>query len=88
MQAMNDLTARQAGILRFTEAYVRREGYPPSLRNIMTGCGISSTAVVTYNLQRLERAGYLRVDANVARGIRLPQPEHGERCPTCGQDVS
>ena len=46
-------------------------GYPPSIRDILGGCGISSTSVVNYNLTILEREGYIRRHRSVSRGIEL-----------------
>lgn len=50
-----------------------REGkdYPPTVRDILRGCGISSTSVVDYNLKILEREGYIRRDREVSRGIEM-----------------
>ena len=47
----------------------RRKATPPSIRDIVKGCNISSTSVVDYNLRILEREGHLRRDAEVSRGI-------------------
>jgi len=46
-------------------------GYPPTIRDIVAGCGISSTSVVDYNLNILEREGYIRRHREVSRGIEL-----------------
>src|SRR5688572_11599506 len=46
-------------------------GYPPSMREIGSAAGISSTSVVDYNLRVLERDGYLRRDREVSRGLEL-----------------
>jgi repressor LexA len=45
--------------------------YPPSIRDIVKACGISSTSVVDYNLKILEKEGYIRRDREVSRGIEL-----------------
>jgi repressor LexA len=46
-------------------------GYPPSMREIAAATGISSTSVVSYNLDRLEEAGYITRDREVSRGLKL-----------------
>jgi len=46
--------------------------YPPTIRDIVTGCGISSTSVVDYNLKILAREGYIRRHPEVSRGIVVP----------------
>jgi len=38
---------------------------------MVSGCGISSTSVVNYNLNILEREGYIRRHPEVSRGIEL-----------------
>lgn len=65
------LSERQKKILEFVRQYTDEMGYPPSIRDICRGCGISSTSVVDYNLKLLEREGYLRRDPDVSRGIDL-----------------
>lgn len=66
-------------ILDFIRRFVADRGYPPSVRDIQEGVGISSTSVVKYNLNKLEKEGYIMQDKKVSRGIRLvkrarPQP--------------
>ena len=63
------LSLRQRRILEFIDEFIEEKGYSPSIRDIVKGCGISSTSVVDYNLRILERQGQLRRDAEVSRGI-------------------
>jgi repressor LexA len=65
------LSERQTKILEFVRQYSEEMGYPPSIRDICRGCGISSTSVVDYNLRLLEREGLIRRDPDVSRGIDL-----------------
>src|SRR5207302_7734433 len=67
----DDLSPKQRGILRFLEGFIAEHDYPPSIRDIQTGCDISSTSVVDYNLKRLEEKGYIRRDREVSRAIEL-----------------
>ena len=63
---------RQTKILAFIKDFTTRHPYPPALREIVEGCGLSSTSVAQYNLRLLEQRGYLtRVPA--ARGIALTE---------------
>ncbi|MFQ5880281.1 MAG: transcriptional repressor LexA, partial [Dehalococcoidia bacterium] len=71
---MKDLSGRQRKILEFIRSYLRERDYPPSIREIQVGCGISSTSVVDYNLRALEKLGYLRRDREVSRAIELLTP--------------
>jgi repressor LexA len=65
------LTPKQQRILTFMREFVEENSYPPSIRDILSGCGISSTSVVDYNLKALERLGYIRRDREVSRAIQL-----------------
>jgi repressor LexA len=65
------LSPKQKRILNFTRKFLDSRGYPPTVRDIVTGCDISSTSVVAYNLARLESAGYIRRHADISRGIEL-----------------
>lgn len=65
------LSPKQQKILEFLRKFIREKDYPPSIRDIQVGCGISSTSVVDYNLKALERLGYIRRDREVSRAIEL-----------------
>ena len=65
------LSARQQKMLEFIRDFYQENGFPPTVRDIQKGCGISSTSVVEYNLRILEREGYIRRDREVSRGIEL-----------------
>lgn len=67
------LSARQESILDFISEFVEENGYPPTIREIGKACDISSTSVVNYNLNKLERAGLLARDREVSRGLRLAE---------------
>lgn len=79
------LSLKQLDMLRFIKAFIRENDYPPSIREIQVGCGISSTSVVDYNLSALQRAGHLHQESGIARGIRLIGNvlRTGFHCPTC-----
>ena len=68
---MNQLSGKQADILEFLRRFLGDHDYPPSIRDIQEGCGISSTSVVDYNLRKLEEKGLIRRDREVSRGIEL-----------------
>ena len=65
------LSPKQRAILDFIRDYIEERDYPPAIRDIQQGCGISSTSVVDYNLKRLEERGYLRRDREISRAIEL-----------------
>jgi repressor LexA len=68
---MKPLSPRQQKILSFIRRFIDEKEYPPSIRDIQVGCGISSTSVVDYNLKALERMGQIRRDREVSRAIEL-----------------
>ena len=65
------LSTRQNQILEFVRGYVSRHAYPPSVREIGDGVGITSTSVVDYNLRVLAKKGLIRRDPSISRGIEL-----------------
>jgi len=68
---MRDLSVKQQHIIDFIHRFLTDRGYPPSIRDIQAGCGISSTSVVDYNLKTLEKSGYIRRHPEVSRSIEL-----------------
>jgi len=65
------LSSKQQHIIDFVRRFWVDRGYPPAIREIVNGCGISSTSVVDYNLNILESEGYIRRHPEVSRGIEL-----------------
>jgi len=68
---MKVLSAKRRRIITFIRRFLQDSGYPPTVRDILSGCGISSTSVVDYHLKALEKAGYIRRHPEVSRGIEL-----------------
>jgi len=83
------LSSKQEQINNFIHRFWEDRGYPPTIRDIVTGCGISSTSVVDYNLNILEKRGYIRRHREVSRGIELvtrsPAPGAQLQVPIIGQ---
>lgn len=73
-----DMTKRQQGIVEFINQFWRSHGYPPSVRDIVVGCHLSSTSVADYNLKILEKKGLISRRHGVSRGIGLPGGVHTE----------
>ncbi len=86
---MKALSRKQQAIIDFINRYWLEKSYPPTVRDIVNGCGISSTSVVDYNLDILEREGYIRRYPGISRGIELvtrsPLQEEYLRVPIIGQ---
>lgn len=69
--AKGKLSDRQRDMLEFIGKFTQEKGYPPTIRQIGEAVDISSTSVVNYNLNKLEKDGYLARDLKVSRGVRL-----------------
>lgn len=67
----SQLSAKRQQIVDFILQFMEEKGYPPTVRDIQSGCGISSTSVVDYHLKVLEREGHIRRDPEVSRGIEM-----------------
>ena len=65
------LTNRQQAVLDFIRDFSSKTRYPPTIREIDKSVGISSTSVVNYNLNVLEKQGLIVRDKTVSRGIKL-----------------
>ena len=65
------LGERHQKILDFLQSYQRENRYPPSIREIGEKTGISSTSVVNYYLDQLEKKGLIHRDRKISRGVRL-----------------
>jgi repressor LexA len=68
---------RHKRILEYLDEYQIQFGYPPSIREIGEKTGITSTSVVNYYLDQLEKAGYIERESHISRGIRLLKPAPG-----------
>jgi len=65
------LGERHQRILDFIASYQREHKHPPSIREIGEHCNISSTSVVNYYLDQLEKSGHIERDRKISRGMRL-----------------
>ena len=65
----NALSPPQFDIMAYIISYMRSNGYAPTMREICDGCGISSTSVVSYHLERIERKGYISRTPKLSRSI-------------------
>ena len=67
------LDRRQLRMLAFIRDYTARNSFPPTVREIVKGCGLSSNSVAQYNLQVLEHRKYATRIPGAARGITLTE---------------
>ena len=66
------LSETRQRILEFIHDFVEKHGYAPTVRDIVKGCNLSSTAVVQHHLNVLDREGLIDRDPKVFRSIQLP----------------
>lgn len=76
------LSDRQRRILEVIKDAVLLRGYPPSIREIGDAAGLQSTSSVAYQLNQLEKKGFLRRDPNKPRAVdvrTLPSSDMGRK---------
>ncbi len=71
------LTARQRAVLDSIRDTLRRDGRPPTLREIGAEVGIRSTNGVSDHLKALEAKGYIDRASGRSRGLRIIDPNGG-----------
>lgn len=71
MPARDKLSDRQKEILAFIGRFTAEKKRPPTIREIGEAAKISSTSVVNYNLNILEKHNHIVREAGVSRGVRL-----------------
>lgn len=64
------LTKRQRQVLEFVREHAERHGYPPTVREIATAVGVSSSSTVHAQLKSLERQGLIERTALKRRALR------------------
>lgn len=68
---MRKMSKRQQRILQFLEDFIRNNGFPPSIREIQKELDLSSTSVVDYNLEALQKRGLIQRQRRSSRSITL-----------------
>ncbi|MRJ46458.1 transcriptional repressor LexA [Fundicoccus ignavus] len=70
---MAKLSTKQLTILQCIYDNIEANGYPPTVREIGSVVGLSSTSTVHGHLSRLEKGGYLIKDSSKTRALELTQ---------------
>ena len=70
---MDELTPRQAEILKLIEQYTEKSGYPPTRSEICQAMGFRSPNAAEEHLKALARKGVIEMVPGASRGIRLKQ---------------
>jgi len=68
---MEKLTKKQEEILSYVKEYIANHKYPPAIREICKGVGLSSPATVHTHLNKIEEKGYIKKDDCKNRTIEL-----------------
>lgn len=68
---MKALSKKRKQVLEAITGFLDSHKYPPSVRDVVQMCDMSSTSVADYHLKALERDGYIRRESGVSRGIEI-----------------
>ena len=68
---MDNINKTQRAVFEYIKEVISDRGVAPSVREIGNAVGLRSTSTVQYNLNALEKAGYIERDPNLKRTIRL-----------------
>jgi repressor LexA len=71
MTRERDLTDRQRQVLEFIKTETRRQGFPPTVRDIGHAVGLSSSSTVHAHLAALEAKGLIRRDPSKPRALEV-----------------
>jgi repressor LexA len=71
MYSMTTLSPRRSAILTFIRERIAEQGQPPSLAEIAQAFGFASRSVARKHVLALTEAGFIEVNPQQARGIRL-----------------
>ena len=78
MKQIQELSEKQVSILNFVQDYVSENGISPTIEDVKIGCKLSSKSVVSYNLNILEKNGYLDRKKGLARSIKSTKDNENE----------
>lgn len=82
---MARISQRRQQILNFIREFIDRKGYPPTVRDILHSCHISSPAVVQHHLKVLENEGHISREPGIRRSITLAgRPGQAIKVPLLG----
>ena len=76
---MDELTDRQAEILRLVRELTEVSGYPPTRAEIAERMGFRSVNAAEQHLRALEKKGAIDIEAGASRGIRVRDARPGAR---------
>ena len=62
---------KKINLLKFIHKHNEEIGWPPTVREIQSEFGMSSTSVADYWINKLVNAGVIEREPGVARGLRI-----------------
>ena len=65
------ISTRQKQILNYIQHHMDAHGYPPTVREIGSNVGLSSSSTVHAHLKSLQEQGHIERDAVLTRAIKL-----------------
>ena len=65
------MTDRDFDTYNFIISYIQENGYPPTVREIAEGIGVTSTATVCNHLTKLECGGWIKTKLSSSRAIKV-----------------
>jgi repressor LexA len=65
------LTLNENQVFEFIKEHIKDKNYPPSLRDIVEGVGLSGVGAASYFVNSLVVKGKLRKEAGTARSLTL-----------------
>jgi len=71
------LTIAQENFLKHVSQWFREHTYPPTLKELSGCTGLKSTWTIRYHLNKLQEAGYLRIQSGIKRAVTLVQRTDG-----------
>lgn len=83
-----DLTGVQIAILEYIKDELHKRNYPPSVREICASVGLNSTSSVHYQLNNLEKKGYLRRDPQKPRALEVVKGNNNDNLSVTEQVVN
>lgn len=65
------LSYRERSVFAYIQKFHAERGYAPTIREIAESTGYKSTSLVVFYLSKLESAGLIERDPEIARGMRI-----------------
>lgn len=84
MVAKGFLTRKQKEVLDFIQAFVKKEGYGPSLKEIKEAMGFTSHSTAQFHVNQLAEKGFLKKSSGSVRGIELLKRDEVVEVPILG----